>query len=168
MIILSEHEQQIIEALYKQMYKRLFAYAFSVFRDKPSAEEAVQVTFQIACLKASTLAASPNPEGWLMNTLKYVMRNARKKQATKDALIVSDRELDENTAAMPHEISIETEVSFSDALGETDYKILKRVALKEATIREAAQEFGISEEACSKRVQRSKAKLRKLFQKDEN
>lgn len=164
MIILSEHEQQVIEALYKQMYKRLFAYAFSIFRDKPSAEEAVQDTFQIACLKASNLAA----EGWLMNTLKYVIQNARQKQATKDALIVSDRELGENTAAMPHEISIETEVSFSDALGETDYKILKRVALKEATIRETAQEFGISEEACSKRVQRSKAKLRKLFQKDEN
>lgn len=103
-----------------------------------------------------------------MSTLKYVMRNARQKQAIKDALIVSDWELNENTAAMPHEISIETEVSFSAALGETDYKILKRVALKEATIRETAQEFGISEEACSKRVQRSKAKLQKLFQKDEN
>lgn len=168
MVILNEQEQQVIESFYKQMYKRLFSYAFSVFRDRSLAEEAVQDTFQIACLKVASLATSPNPEGWLMKTLKYVMSNIRQRQATREAFVVSDRELDENIAAMPQPVSIETEVSFMDALGETDYKMLKRVALKEATIRETAQEFGISEEACSKRIQRSKAKLRKLFQKDEN
>lgn len=151
-----------------QLYKRLFLYAFSTFKNKSLAEEAVQDTFQIACLKADALAVSPNPEGWLMKTLKYVMSNLRKKQATRDAWVVSDRELDENMALVPQGISIETEAFFIDTLGETDYKMLKRVALKESTIHEAAQEFGISEAACSKRIQRSKEKLRKRFKKDGN
>lgn len=168
MVVLNKEQEQFIESLYIKMYKRLFAYALSTFKNKSLAEEAVQDTFQIACLKAVALASSPNPEGWLMNTLKYVMSNIKQRQATKDTLFVADRDLDENIASMPQEISIETESSFIDTLGETDYRLLKRVALKESTIREAAQEFGISEEACSKRIQRSKKKLRKLFQKDED
>lgn len=158
----------MIELLYIQMYKSLFAYAFSTFRNHSLAEEAVQDTFQIACLKAAVLAASPNPEGWLMNTLKYVMSNLRQRQANKDALFVSAGELDENIVSIPREISVETESSCIDTLGETNYRLLRRVALKESTIREAAQEFGISEEACSKRLQRSKKKLRKIFQNDED
>lgn len=168
MVILSEREQQVIESLYKQMYKRLFSYAFSIFRDKPLAEEAVQDTFQIACLKVASLETSPNPKGWLMKTLKYVMNNIRQRQTTREAFVVSDREFDENIAATPQQMSIETEVSFMDVLGEADYKMLKRVVLKQATIHEAALELDISDEACSKRIQRSKAKLRKIFQKNEN
>lgn len=166
MVILNEEQQRMIERLYKQMYKSLFSYAFSIFRNPSLAEEAVQDTFQIACLKVSVLADSPNPEGWLMNTLKYVMSNLRQRQANKDALFVSARELDENIVSIPREISVETESSCIDTLGETNYRLLRRVALKESTIREAAQEFGISEEACSKRLQRSKKKLRKIFQED--
>lgn len=168
MVILRKEQQRAIELLYKRMYKPLFAYAHSTFNDRAAAEEAVQDTFQIACLKADALAASPNPEGWLMKTLKYVMSNMRQRQATKEALFVTDRALDENIVSLPSEISVETEASFLAVLGETDYKMLKRVALKEATIRETAQEFGLSEEACSKRIQRSKAKLRALLQENEN
>lgn len=163
MVILSKEQQYIIESLYRRMYKMLFSYALSTFENRSLAEEAVQDTFQIACLKVTDLASSANPEGWLMNTLKYVMSNIKQRLATRDALFASDTKWEETAAATPQGISLETESSFIATLGETDYKLLKKVALKELTVREAAHEFGLSEQACSKRVQRSKKKLQKNF-----
>jgi DNA-directed RNA polymerase specialized sigma24 family protein len=41
--------------------------------------------------------------------------------------------------------------------------MLKQAVLKQATISDIAQEFGLSEQACYKRIQRNKQKLRKIF-----
>lgn len=166
MVILNCEQQHIIEDLYKQTYHQLFIYARSGFRDHDLAEEAVQDTFRIACVKIDDLVACPNPDGWLMNTLKFTMRNIKKKQAHTNALFVSSRELDENIAVLSPEISPETEAACIDILGEADYQMLKQVALKELTIREAAMKHGLSEEACSKRIQRNKKKLKKHFQEN--
>ena len=56
----------------------LFHYANIVLSNASLAEEAVQETFVIACTKQHALENSPNPEGWIMNTLKNVCRNIQK------------------------------------------------------------------------------------------
>lgn len=43
-----------------------------------------------------------------------------------------------------------------DLVNDEDYKLLKEIVLERYTIRETAQELGISVEACKKRVQRAK------------
>lgn len=166
MIILNSDQQFLMEKLYKAMYPELLRYAKKILRDPELAEEAVQETFKIACLRIDTLATNPHPNGWLVNTLKYTMSNMVKKQQHTDALFVSDRELDVNTPATPDEISIDTKVACEEIIGPEDFRLLKRVALKEATIGEAAQEAGISRDACSKRIQRSKKKLQLQFKPD--
>lgn len=166
MIMLNSDQQLLMEKLYKAMHPELFRYAKKILHNPDLAEEAVQETFKIACLRIDTLAASPRPNGWLINTLKYTMSNMIKKQQHTDALFVSDRELDDNTPATPDKISIETKVACEEIIGPEDFKLLKRVALKESTIGEAAQEAGLSRDACSKRIQRSKKKLRVQFKLD--
>ena len=66
-----------IDRLYLQMYSMLFEYARSSLSSDALAEEAVQDTFIIACQKPEALCESPNPEGWLVNTLKNVLSNVR-------------------------------------------------------------------------------------------
>lgn len=53
----------------------MIAYAISALNDRSLAEEAVQDTYRIACAKADDFLSSPNPKGWLLNTLKYVIKN---------------------------------------------------------------------------------------------
>lgn len=158
--MLNYKQKCYMEQLYDQMYRKLLLYALSVLQDSGLAEEAVQDAFQIACSKVDDLLTCPNPCGWLMNTLKFVIRNMKRRQDRTNMLFVPFVALDERLPGMSLDISPETEADCIQVLGVQDYVLLKRVVLKELTIREAAEEFGLTEHACSKRIQRSKKKLR--------
>ena len=67
-----------IEVLYLEMYEMLYAYARCSFSEESLAEEAVQETFRIACQKSEQLCESGNPHGWLVNTLKFTIRNMKR------------------------------------------------------------------------------------------
>ena len=49
---------------------------------------------------------------------------------------------------------------YGDLLPEEDFRLLKRIVLERYSYLEAAEELGISLEACRKRVQRIKQRLR--------
>ncbi len=98
-----------IEDLYLQMYPMLFEYARSSMNSDALAEEAVQDTFTIACQKVEMLISSPNPKGWLVNTLKNVIRNTLRNQNTarkilQDYCAVHSREL--TTAEDQHKLEL--------------------------------------------------------------
>ena len=63
-----------MEQLYREMFPKLYMYALRIMSKPSLAEEAVQNTFCIACSKEDSLFSSDNPHGWLMNTLKNVIR----------------------------------------------------------------------------------------------
>lgn len=67
-------EKQLIDRLYDEQYEQLLMYAQAVLSDVALAEDAVQETFRIACHKAGSLAASPNPPGWLFQTLRNTIK----------------------------------------------------------------------------------------------
>ncbi len=85
---LSDTQRQAIEKLYMDMYYSLSAYAQSALNDRSLAEEAVQDTFRIACAKADKFLSSPNPKGWLLNTLKYVIKNSIRSRAVLNRIVV--------------------------------------------------------------------------------
>ena len=58
-----------------------YAYARRGLSDPSLAEEAVQDSFRGACEREDKLFASDNPEGWLMNVLKNVIRSTRRERA---------------------------------------------------------------------------------------
>lgn len=128
--------------------------------DRLLAEEAVQDTFRIACAKADKLLFSPNPKGWLLNTLKNVTKNKVRSQVYLRNIL----ELDENMIPGNSDV-LDIDFMYSDLTNSEDYKLLKKIALDKYSMLEAAKEMGISVEACKKRVQRAKKKLKKSFEK---
>ena len=100
-------QDRLLEELYREMYSVLLCYANAALKDKALAEEAVQDTFRIACAKADDLSASVNPRGWLMLTLKNVLRNTRRELAALNQLFVSAVSIDD-------EIVLETYASGTD------------------------------------------------------
>ena len=160
---LTREQSRDIARLYKEMYDKLYIYAHAVLREKELSEELVQETFRVACDKPSELLSSENPKGWLMNTLKNVMGNARRKRATMSKYIVAAETADIERIVRP-DPGNNIDLMYSDLISEAEFRLVKRIAVDRYTMLEAAEELGISVETCKKRVQRAKAKLRKHFE----
>jgi RNA polymerase sigma-70 factor (ECF subfamily) len=162
---LTDNQRRVIEKLYQEMFIPLSAYAKSALNDRTLAEEAVQDTFRIACAKADAFLSSPNQKGWLLNTLKNVIHNTVRSRAYLSSLVVASIDLDENIIPGDTD-TLNVDFIYSDLADNEDYKLLKKIALDKCSILEAALELGISVEACKKRVQRAKNKLRKYFEEN--
>lgn len=172
---LDHRQDEFVSQLYREMYYQLMAYAKSALTNEAMAEEAVQDAFRIACAKIEDLMGSENPRGWIVLTLKNVIRNTRRELASLNNLVVATLSMEDEafvesrTAATDITQRVEDseiDILYSDLLTPDEYKLLKLIALHRYTMLEAAEEFGISVETCKKRVQRTKEKLRKILEKD--
>ena len=149
-----------IEALYFEMYGQMIVYAQSALGSRPLAEEAVQETFRIACQKARNVCTSPNPQGWIFNTLKYTIQNMRRNQESAKQLL--DRYALQQKGKTPAtENSISLDALYENLADSEEFQILKELAVERKSHEEIAAARGISVSASKKRVQRAKALLRK-------
>lgn len=148
-----------ISKLYMEMYGRMFAYALSILQDSGLAEEAVQDSFCILCAKADEALAKENPNGWLMRTLQNVIRNMKRQRAAMNRLIMTSLRMENLKEALVYDEE-DVDLLYGDVAGRSDFKLLKRIVLDNYSMLEAADEFGITVEACKKRVQRIKKLLK--------
>lgn len=172
---MDSRQDEFVSQLYREVYYQLMAYAKSALTNEALAEEAVQDTFRIACAKIEDLMGSENPRGWIVLTLKNVIRNTRRELARLNNLVVTTLSM-ENEAFVESKAAAtditqrvedsEIDILYSDLLTPDEYKLLKLIALHRYSMLEAAEEFGISVETCKKRVQRTKKKLRKILEND--
>ena len=166
---LDKLQEQQFEQLYQEMFGKLCNYANLSLRNRSLAEEAVQETFQIACSRSDKMFESGNPKGWLVKALKFVLMNtarsrARLNQLMLEALTVPEDFPDENSLGTINDITFQ--VACESILGEDDYKLLHLLTVKNYSLLEAAEEFGIALETCKKRAYRARKKLRKHLEKD--
>lgn len=162
---LNREEEKYIEQLYREMYTCLFFYAKNAQGNKSLAEEAVQDTFRIACIKPESLMRSKNPRGWLINTLKNVIRNRRRTEARLNNLLLAAMSACEPQSKATV-AAAEFHAAYADALGKDDFQLLINIVIRRYTMLEVAEELGITVEACKKRVQRAKKRLQKIIEKD--
>lgn len=162
---LNKEQDELIAALYLEMYTQLCIYAMNALDDRSLAEEAVQDAFRIACAKADDLLSSVNPKGWIMNTLKNVIRNIRKTRSRWNNLVVTSLSAD-CMELVTSDCDTDFNVVYSDLLEEEDFALLEMIVIKKYTMLEAANKIGISIDACKKRVQRAKKKLRELLEEN--
>lgn len=163
---MQEKRMNEIEALYLKQYNMMLTYALRILKNKALAEEAVQEAFRIACQRAKVFLESENKEGWLLNTLKYVILNIRRKQfraisnMSEYVTLVERFRLEENDIAL--------DVLYKDIASMDEFILVKGLVLEKKSIQELADERGISVDACKKRVQRAKQTLRKRLEEVEN
>lgn len=153
-----------IEQLYIETFDTLYTYAQSHMKEASLAQEAVQETFCIACEKPTAVLSSPNPTGWLMRTLRNVIRNMKRSQIRASYLVTA---LTHRKSAADYIVSDEQDIDllYGDMVESADYQLLKKLAVDHYSMLELAEELGINLEACKKRVQRAKKALRKKFEK---
>lgn len=155
-------QQKYIESLYLEMYDKLIIYANCAFPEEGLAEEAVQETFRIACQKPDQICGSENPRGWLVNTLKYTIRNMRRSRASSQQLL--SRYLALQTESITYSVdSVSLEVLYEDMAYSEEFKLVKEMAVDGKSHLQMAEARGITVAACKKRMERAKKLLQKKF-----
>ena len=160
---MTDEERQFLEQLYIDMFGVLSQYANSILGNIALAEEAVQETFRIACLNPDKVMNSPNPKGWLFNTLKYTIRNSQRSRDRANRLLV-EYLLNHGNLTEISENQISLEVAFDDMADREEFQLLKEYAIEGKSQIEMAKERGISVDACKKRVQRARNTIRKMIE----
>lgn len=150
---------QIIE-LYSEMFSVLYVYAKNALGDPELAADVTQDVFCIALEKRDELLQSQNPKGWLMKTLKNVIQNTKRQRIKMRKLAIISHNSNQPDLLTTYDEE-DIDILYGDVAEKEDFQILKRVELDGYTIKEVADQFGISFEACKKRVQRMRKYLYK-------
>jgi len=158
----TEQKARIAE-LYLEMFHKLMAYARSSLENEALAEEAVQETFRIACQKPEMLLESPNPQGWLVLTLRNTVRNLKSNQASARR-IIEKYLVPQITEISALEDGVNLRVLYKNIADSEDFKLLVEMAIEGKSHAEMAMARGISVNACKKRVQRAKEKLQQKIE----
>ena len=141
----------------------LFAYAVTLLGNAATAEEAVQESFRIACMKPEALIRSDNPEGWMVNTMKHAVRNIKRTQLRRRIGATLSLDDDEVCLAQPGRPAEYADAEFSDLMTDEEYRMLKWHVLLNVSSKDIAETMDISEEACKKRIQRTKKRVQKIL-----
>ncbi len=157
---MNAEQSEQIKKLYHEMYDKLIAYARSSLGSEAIAEEAVQETFLIACQKPEKLCCSVNPQGWLVLTLRNVIRNM--KSSRLNAKRIMETYLMTQLKELPiWEDRIDFRVQYENVADMEEFKLLSEMIIEGKSHQEMAQARGITISACKKRVQRAKETLQK-------
>lgn len=163
----NEKQSEFIETMYRQMYPQLLNYSYNAFQNYSMAQEAVNEAFRIACEKPDEFMNSPNPKGWITLTLKYAIKNILRNKVRIQKTMFASISAGQAEPATSRDDAVSLDAMYSNIIDPEDYRLLKLVILERWSLLEAAEEFGISLEACKKRVQRAKKKMKqKLTEAD--
>ena len=95
--------------------------------------------------------------------MKNVIKNTRRSQARLNLLVVK-------AISLQGDLTVSTgtteniDLLYSDLIANEDFELIRKIVIDRYSMLEAAKELGISVEACKKRVQRAKQKLRKILE----
>lgn len=164
-------DRQLLEELYRQYFKKLYLYASAVLREPGQAEDVVQDTFHEGLRHMDMLARHPNPGGWLMNTMKYKLKEYQRAQRRDlrrllclEAAFSDESRLPEALVAAEPELREEVVLErVQGALTPEEYHLLKRLVFDRASHLDVARELGISVYASQKRLERIRDKLHAVF-----
>ena len=157
---MNAEQKHKIEELYLEMFEKMKIYAGCSLENEALAEEAVQDTFRIACQKPEQLCESVNPQGWLVQTLKYTICNMQSNRATAKR-IVERYLLTQINDLSVSEDKLDLNVLYGNVADTEEFKLLAEMAIEGKSHLEMAESRGISVSACKKRVQRAKETLRR-------
>lgn len=154
-------EYHELHQLYLENYSSLICFARSVMNNPDAAEDLVQETFLVAQCRLDAVRSSPNPHGWLMNTLKNIIGNYYKQQRFVAQSLNVDNHPDHTSE---HMLSIHE--LYAGLISSEDLKLLVWIYCENVSRQEAADRLGISPAACRKRLQRAKQSFREALQKN--
>lgn len=158
-------QNAFLEHYFRSQFNWLKYRAFSYLGDYGQAEVAVQEAFVIACVKVDDFMGSPNPMGWIVDTVKNVSLNLRRSQKLYQSLFISVEALERplEIELANDDAPLDIDASCQEQLKPDEYQLFRRYAVDQERVTDLAKELGISAPACRKRLQRTAAKMRTIL-----
>lgn len=160
---------ELIAELYSEMFARLLRLARTAGYGEEDAYELVQDTFCTAVRNADRLLASSNREGWLVNTLKNLIKNDKRERAKSPTILPAADDSfgpDAEAGYVPSSVDdygFELEDLLTRAVGEEDYALFKDVRVYKLSDGELEAKYGTKAANCRNRAVRIKKKLMKAL-----
>lgn len=133
-------------------------------KDPDRAHEAVQETFLIAWEKPKEFLGSLSPVGWLVNTMKYVVRNMVREDQRWNARLLKFQEYLDRDAVHP---APGADLELEGLIPPEELDLLKRLYLDGETYAELSEELGIKKSTLAMRVKKSKEDFREKYWESE-
>ena len=157
---MTPEQDQFFTKIYKERWRPLLMYAESALGNYAMAEDAVQQAFEIGWRKIEDFQNSPNPEGWIFKSLKFVVSNTKSRLRTERRVIAILDDYRPDLVAAPAD-PLPLRVHFGELLDTPQFKIVYEMEIQGRTLAEIAKDLGISETACKKRAERARKDLQK-------
>lgn len=158
-----------VEGLFREEYPKLVSFANKRLQNEDQAQELVQETFKLLWEKSESLMDHPNIRGWLRSTLKNKMLIFwRTGQTDLERFVLCEFDTIPDPAGSSEDVLTKvTEAQIlavaRKKLSAEDYHHLLRITVDGASHATVSQELGISISASQKRLERSRAVLKKEF-----
>lgn len=164
---MDKQQTEIISGLYDEFFDNLRLYAGASLHDTGLAEEAVQETFRVACIKAEDLLASSNPRGWLILVLRNVILHIQRNRKRIVENLVELAFIEEKGSYEYNDIyGSDPEFWYGDLAKDKDYELLRKLSIEGYSIKELADEYGITISACKQRIFRAKRRFRTILEQE--
>lgn len=162
--------EEVFDHYFQTYYTRLWRQAQSILarhtgrKDPDRAAEAVQEVFLIAWEKPKEFLGSLSPVGWLVNTMKYVVRNMVREDQRWNARLLKFQEHLDRDAVHP---APGADLELEGLIPPEELDLLKRLYLHGETYEELCQELGLKKSTLAMRVKKSKEDFRKKYWESE-
>lgn len=153
-----QEQREFLDALYRDMKWKLLYYARRHLNDPQQAEDAVQNALVVACRRVDTVMAHEKPQAWLMEVLRRTVLDMRETIAEDYQKNSGDPEFFQGVHYDDYHIA-----EYSDLLEPEDFEVIEKTIVQRYSMREIAEDLGISEETAKKRKQRATERLRKNY-----
>lgn len=158
-IFREEEQNAFFSRLYHENYTKLlnFAYNATMRRDIMAAEDIVQNTFCEALKKVDELMEHPNPEGWLWETARNLLR-ARARKASLRELGLEDCKAEPSFEESRYNMS-ELKIVVEEILDPEEKELFEKYFLEKHSTREMAKREQMTENAFKVKMHRIRKKI---------
>src|SRR5579862_1205072 len=161
----SERSQAAFAELAERHGRMVYATCRRDLIDRQLAEDATQAVFVLLATKAAELPRTVSIPGWLFITARNVSRGMlrteqRQKRLEREAAMDTEKAFESDHAWCEIEPSINDALS---ALKASDKDIVLKRFFQGLSVRELADEIGITEDTASKRLSRAIERLRRYL-----
>lgn len=150
--------------LLSQTETSLRAFLISHLRDPSDVDDVMQEVAVKVLLKFDSVKSEDRFEAWLFRIARNAMVD-RFRKATREQSLIKDILWGDDKSEYHEHIFEQCVQPFLDALPENDRKLLRAVELEGVSQKRYARELGISYSTLKSRVQASRNRLRRAFDK---
>lgn len=161
---MTREEEAFFEAFYRAHIQTLIGYAYRFLKNWDDAKEITQEAFLTGLVKIDQFSASENRLGWIKTVIRKKVQNfnrVKRSRATVTTFLEDSRLC---LSARDYYSSVDSPSAHcAELLTEQEFLLIRRIFMEGEPYREAAAEFGLTEGACRKRVERILKKLREQW-----